>query len=73
MHPGRADLAINGIASDHDAQADRLESFSRPLVIAAHYQQTVPHPDDIHFRQYLAQWFREALVIGSNPDHPDYW
>jgi hypothetical protein len=73
MHPGRADLAINGIASDHDAQADRLESFSRPLVIAAHYLQTVPHPDDIHFRQYLATWFREALVIGSNPDHPDYW
>src|SRR5581483_1761484 len=35
MSPGRADIPIKGAASDHDAQADRLESFARPLTLAA--------------------------------------
>lgn len=42
MHPGRADLEIAGAASDHDKQADRLESFARPLLLAAFYLQSEP-------------------------------
>ncbi len=42
MQPGRADLSIHGRASDHDAAADRLESFARPLLLAAFYLQSVP-------------------------------
>ncbi|HEY0944210.1 MAG TPA: DUF2264 domain-containing protein [Opitutaceae bacterium] len=78
MHPGRADLPIAGPASDHDAQADRLESFARPLLLAAHYLQSAPEEngtaaDSRAFRQRLARWFREALVAGSNPHSPQYF
>jgi hypothetical protein len=44
MRPGRADLPLPGRPSDHDAQADRLESFARPLFLAALYLQTTPEP-----------------------------
>ncbi len=42
MRPGHASIVITGPASDHDTQADRLESFARPLLLAAHYLQTAP-------------------------------
>jgi hypothetical protein len=73
MHPGRADLAIAGPPSDHDIQADRLETFARPLTLAAHFLQSVPHPDDAFIRQFAAQWFREGLLAGSDPAGPHYW
>jgi hypothetical protein len=73
MHPGRASLDIAGAASDHDAQADRLESFARPLTLAAFFLQSETHPDDRAFRQRLAEWFREGLVAGSDPASPHYW
>lgn len=73
MHPGRASLDLAGPASDHDAQADRLESFARPLLLAAFFLQSEPQPDDRAFRQRLAGWFREGLVVGSDPSHPLYW
>ena len=49
MQPGRADLAIAGAASDHDLQADRLESFARPLTLAAFWLQSAPRPEDNTF------------------------
>ena len=73
MHPGRADLAIAGPASDHDAQADRLESFARPLLLAAHWLQSAPQKEDAAFRQRLATWFREGLLAGTDPAGPAYW
>lgn len=92
MHPGRADLAIAGPASDHDAQADRLETFARPLLLAAFWLQSAfdrsavlqpalvggatsapPTFDDDAFRSTLADWFRAALVLGTDPDSPEYW
>jgi hypothetical protein len=73
MHPGRADLPIEGPASDHDAQADRLESYARPLLLAAHWLQSSPRPPDIAFRSRLARWFREGLVAGTDPAGPHYW
>lgn len=75
MRPGQASLAIAGPASDHDAQADRLESFARPLLLAAHYLQTVPEEsaDARAFREKVAAWFRAGLVIGSDPTSPHYW
>ncbi len=73
MHPGRADLEIAGGASDHDPQADRLESFARPLTLAAFFLQSEPHADDRAFRQRLARWFREGLIAGSDPASPHYW
>lgn len=73
MHPGRADLAIAGPASDHDAQADRLESFARPLLLAAHWLQSAPRREDAAFRQRLGEWFRHGLIAGTDPTSPAYW
>lgn len=76
MLPGRADLPISGRASDHDAQADRLESFARPLLLAAFYLQSAPDndsADDSSFRTRLADWFRRGLVIGTDSSSPHYW
>ncbi|HEY0865369.1 MAG TPA: DUF2264 domain-containing protein [Lacunisphaera sp.] len=73
MHPGRADLDIAGAPSDHDRQADRLESFARPLTLAAFWLQSAPRPEDTAFRTRLAAWFREGLVTGTNPASPHYW
>jgi hypothetical protein len=73
MHPGRADLDLAGAPSDHDKQADRLESFARPLTLAAFWLQSAPRPEDAAFRARLAAWFREGLVSGTNPASPHYW
>jgi Uncharacterized protein conserved in bacteria len=76
MSPGRADLPIAGRASDHDAQADRLESFARPLLLAAFYLRSAPDndsADDTSFRTRLADWFRRGLVIGTDSSSPHYW
>ena len=42
MQPGKADLPLRGRASNHGAQADRLESFARPCLLAAHWLVTEP-------------------------------
>lgn len=80
MPPGRAELPIAGPASDHDAQADRLETFARPLALAAHYLQSAPLPahdpasaEDDAFRERIAAWFRAGLITGSDPSGPHYW
>ncbi len=73
MHPGRADLAITGPSSDHDAQADRLETFARPLTLAAHFLCSAEHPKDCALRQNISRWFREGLVAGTDPTGPHYW
>lgn len=73
MQPGRADLDIKGPTSDHDAQADRLESYARPLLLAAHWLQTTPGPDDAAFREKISLWFREGLVIGADSKSKHYW
>jgi hypothetical protein len=73
MQPGRADLPISGAPSDHDTQADRLESFARPLALAAFYLASVETPADAGFRSGLAAWFRDALVLGTDPASPAYW
>jgi hypothetical protein len=73
MRPGRADLAITGAASDHDRQADRLESFARPLTLAAFWLQSEARPEDAEFRAKIADWFRAGLVAGTDPASPHYW
>ena len=73
MAPGAADIPIEGQVSDHDVQADRLESFARPLLLAAHWLQSADHPDDEDLRRTLGEWFRNGLAVGSDPNSPDYW
>lgn len=73
MAPGRADLPLAGAPSDHDAQADRLESFARPLLLAAHWLQSAPRAEDAAVRAHVAGWFRTGLQLGTDPGHPQYW
>ena len=73
MRPGHAELDIQGPASDHDRQADRLESFARPLTLAAFWLQSAMRPEEAAFRTQLSNWFRAGLVAGTDPAHPHYW
>jgi hypothetical protein len=76
MEAGRADLPLRGRPSDHDAQADRLESFARPLFLAALYLQTSPeagHAAAAALREKLSAWLRAGLVLGADPASPEYW
>ena len=73
MREGSAALPIAGNASDHDAQADRLESFARPLTLAAFWLQSAQDPADAQFRERIVTWFRKALVLGTDPESPEYW
>ena len=73
MDPGRADLPIVGAPSDHDAQADRLESFARPLTLAAFWLQSAPRPEDTALRTQIAGWFCSGLVLGTDPSSPQFW
>ena len=73
MQPGGADLAIAGRPSDHDRQADRLESFARPLTLAAFWLQSAAQTGDEAFRAQIAGWFRAGLVAGTDPAGPHYW
>ncbi len=74
MEPGKASLPIEGIASDHDALADRLEAYTRPGLLIALWLQMSPlqgggSPD----RERIAAWFRDALVMGTDPAHGEYF
>ncbi|MFA6962030.1 MAG: DUF2264 domain-containing protein [Opitutaceae bacterium] len=75
MREGRASLSIEGRASDHDARADRLESFARPLFLAALYLQSEPEAEaaSLAFREKTAGWFRAGLVLGTDPASGEYW
>ena len=73
--PGRAQLRLGEVASAHDAQADRLEAFARPGLLAALYLCSAPTGDaaDEAYRADWAAWLRTALLQGTDPTHPDYW
>jgi len=78
MKPGKADLPILGKPSSHGTQADRLESFSRPCLWAAHWLQATPTtfpataPQSLS-RKTIADWFRQALLLGTDTSSPEYW
>jgi hypothetical protein len=73
MSPGEADLPLRGQASNHGAQADRLESFARPCLLAAHWLASEPPPEEKLSREAIADWFRRGLSIGTDPDSSEYW
>jgi Uncharacterized protein conserved in bacteria len=70
---GRGSLPIAGPSSANGANADRLESYARPLLLAAHYLQTAPEAGSEAFRENVARWFREGLVAGTTPGSAEAW
>lgn len=73
MQPGAADLPLRGQASNHGAQADRLESFARPCLWASHWLAAEPTGEETLSRDSVAEWFRQGLVAGADPASPAYW
>lgn len=76
FQPGHASLPLPGPSSANGAPADRLETFARPMLLAAHFLQSVPDPADpadARLRDRLARWFREGLVAGTTPGGPQAW
>ncbi len=73
MRPDKADLPLRGRASNHGSQADRLESFARPCLLAAHWLVSEPGASEDLSRDDLAAWFRRGLVVGTDPSSPEYW
>jgi hypothetical protein len=81
MRTGAADLPLAGPPSDHDAQADRLESFARPMLLAAFYLQTPEETDESGgplpaaraLRTRTAAWFQRGLVAGTDASGKAYW
>lgn len=73
MQPDKADLSIHGQASNHGAQADRLESFARPCLLAAHWLAAEPAGNENLSREKISGWFRRGLTIGTDPSSPEYW
>jgi hypothetical protein len=73
MAPNKASLPLLGQASNHGPIADRLESFARPCLLAAHWLQAEPGPHETVSRTAVAQWFRRGLLLGTDPASPEYW
>ncbi len=73
MQPGKADLPLIGQASNHGAQADRLESFARPCLLAAHWLASEPGKSEKLSRTKIADWFQRGLVAGTDPKSSEYW
>src|SRR5258706_363538 len=67
MKPGKADLPLRGQASNHGVQADRLESFARPCLLASHWLVSEPGPTEKLSRDEIAAWFRRGLLAGTDP------
>ncbi|MDQ8196773.1 DUF2264 domain-containing protein [Pelagicoccus enzymogenes] len=76
MEPGKAQLDIEGMASDHDANADRLEALARPFVLFCHWERSTKAYQDERDASLLAKskaWFRDALLIGSDPESDQFF
>ncbi len=76
MANGKASLPIEGMASDHDANADRLESYARPFLLWAHWQKSLEahsDGDDEAISKTAKAWFRQGLLAGTDPDSPEFW
>lgn len=76
MEDEKAEIPIGGPASDHDLNADRLESFARPLALFAHWRYSLDQfstDEDRNLSDPMEQWFRSALLKGTDPESPEYW
>lgn len=76
VEPGLPGVPIKGPASDHDAKADNLESFVRPLLMVLHWLPLAERCDDPQTQaqvQKAKQWIVESIELGTNKAHPHYW
>ena len=73
MLPDAADIPLQGSASNHGPAADRLESFARPCLLAAHWLAASGREHKKLSTTFFSNWFRQGLVNGTNPARAHYW
>lgn len=73
MREGRASLPLEGRPSVNTAPADRFEAYARPALLAGLWLQSPPRAGEALDRERVARWFREALVMGTDPEHAEFW
>jgi len=76
MEEGKAEIDIKGVASDHDLNADRLESFARPLALFSHWRHSLDKSstnEDRELSDPMERWFRNALLKGTDSTSTEYW
>ena len=76
MAPGASHLPIEGPPSDHGEPADRFEAFARPMLLTALWLHSTKHTDEADRTldpEPIARWFREGLVLGTDPTQETYW
>lgn len=76
MEPGKASMNIAGQASDHDLNADRLESVARPFLLFVHWRYSLNfnrEACDEDLALEMEEWFKSALLEGTNPDSNEFW
>ena len=67
MQPGKAGLPLTGQASNHGAQANRLESYARPCRLAAHWLASEPGPSEKLSRTKIADSLHFFAASGETP------
>ena len=72
---GKARIPIPLHQSDKGPISDELEGFSRSFIIAGIWLQTSANCQINVAGETVdvADFYREGLLAGTNPDHPEYW
>lgn len=76
VEPGLPGIPIKGPASNHDAKADDLESFVRPLAMVMQWLPLAEQCRGSQIEQQVQKakdWFVESVGIGTDKEHPRYW
>ncbi|MEM7623447.1 MAG: DUF2264 domain-containing protein [Planctomycetota bacterium] len=75
MNPGESTLPIEGPASDHGDNADKLEAVARPMLLIALWlnaDRSSSRADGVDVGA-VALWCRGAIELGTNPASDRYW
>ncbi len=72
---GRARQVIPGPRSHHGRLADELEGFTRSFIMAGPWLSTSDSGivESVDGRRDVAAFYREAILNGTDPNHPEYW
>ena len=73
--PGKARQLIPGQRSHHGRLADELEGFARSFIMAGPWlaQSQTPMVRSHKGEWDVAAFYREGILNGTNPEHPEYW
>ncbi|MDQ8179940.1 DUF2264 domain-containing protein [Pelagicoccus sp. SDUM812005] len=76
MQEGEAHIPIQGKASDHCLDADRLEAFARPFLLFCHWEVSLRNyreESDLDALEKGKAWFRKALLLGTDSQSDQFF